>query len=165
MADRTLGERLQPSLLDRLTDLEPGQLKEGRENRAIDISRLREIVQRDLAYLLNTNNMNTLLSAETYPHVMRSVLNFGVREVSGEFSTVARVELIRASIEEAITVFEPRIAPGTVQVEVHPEEKGGEMFMAFNIRAEMWAQPVPLELYLRSRVDLTTGEIDLDRQG
>jgi type VI secretion system protein ImpF len=27
----------------------------------------------------------------------------------------------------------------------------------------MWAEPVPLELYLRSEVDLTTGDISVER--
>jgi type VI secretion system protein ImpG len=33
----------------------------------------------------------------------------------------------------------------------------------FDIRAEMWAQPLPMELYLRSEVDVTTGELKLER--
>ena len=146
MADKTLVERLQPSLLDRLTDNDPGNLKETRETRVIDISRLREIVQRDLSWLLNTNSMESMLDdPEDYPNVLNSVLNYGVREVSGEFSTMRRADLIRASIERAVATFEPRIVPGSAVVELHPEEKGGEMYVSFDIRAAMWAQPVPPE--------------------
>ena len=76
-----------------------------------------------------------------------------------------RADLIRASIERAVATFEPRIVPGSAVVELHPEEKGGEMYVSFDIRAAMWAQPVPLELYLRSRVDVTTGEVELERRG
>ncbi len=166
MADKTLVERLQPSLLDRLTDSDPGNPKETRETRVIDIVRLREIVQRDLSWLLNTNSMESMIEdPEDYPNVLSSVLNYGVREVSGEFSTMRRADLIRASIERAITVFEPRIVPGSAMVDLHPEEKGADMFVSFDIRAAMWAQPVPLELYLRSRVDVTTGEVELERRG
>ena len=64
MADKTISERLQPSLLDRLTDKEPGQLKETRDFRVIDLSRLREIIQRDLSWLLNTNNIESSLDPE-----------------------------------------------------------------------------------------------------
>ena len=52
MADKTLTERLQPSLLDRLTDLEPEAKTESRDSRVINIRRLREIIRRDLAWLL-----------------------------------------------------------------------------------------------------------------
>ena len=45
-----MSERLQPSLLDRLTDEEPTSQVESRDARVIDIRRLREIVQRDLSW-------------------------------------------------------------------------------------------------------------------
>ncbi len=163
MADKTLAERLQPSLLDRLTDDEPGNQKESRGHQVLDIGRLREIIQRDLSWLLNTNNIETMLDTEAMPNVANSVLNYGVREVSGEFSTTERVEKIRSSIESAISTFEPRIVQGSVLVDLRQEEKSGEMYVSFDIRADMWAQPMPLELYLRSKVDVTTGEVQMER--
>jgi type VI secretion system protein ImpF len=29
----------------------------------------------------------------------------------------------------------------------------------------MWAEPIPIELYLRSSVDVTTGQVSLERSG
>ena len=40
----------------------------------------------------------------------------------------------------------------------------GQMEVALDIRADMWAQPMPLELYLRSTVDITTGEVSVERR-
>ena len=163
MADKTLAERLQPSLLDRLTDHNPGVAKESRDARVIDIMRLRDIIQRDLSWLLNTNNIESSFDADRFPNVARSVVNFGLTEVSGEYSSEERAELIRRSIENAISTFEPRIIDGSVDVSLHPEEDGAEMTVSLDIRADMWAQPLPLELYLRSHVDLTTGEVAVER--
>ena len=163
MADKTLSERLQPSLLDRLTDLEPSQTKESRESRVIDVSRLRDIIQRDLSWLLNTNNIENTLDEEEYPMISRSVLNYGLREVSGEFSTADRAEMIRKSIERAIEVHEPRIIKGSVDVALSADDDKGQMTVALVIRADMWAQPLPMELYLRSSVDVTTGEVMVER--
>jgi type VI secretion system protein ImpF len=165
MADKMLAERLQPSLLDRLTDAEPGKRGEDRAHRVIDVGRLREIIQRDLAWLLNTNNIESLVDLEHLPNVAHSVLNYGVREVSGEFSTSYRAELIRKSILRAIETHEPRIIPGSAVIELRTEESGGEMLVAFDIHADMWAQPMPLELYLRSKVDVTSGEVTLEGVG
>lgn len=165
MADNMLAERLQPSLLDRLTDDAPTEKQETRAHRAIDLGRLREIIQRDLSWLLNTNSLGSLLDHERYPNVARSVLNYGVREVAGEYSTSGRAEKIRKSIHNAIAIHEPRIITGSTAVELRTEEARGETQIAFDIHADMWAQPVPLELYLRSKVDVTTGEITLDRVG
>lgn len=163
MADKTISERLQPSLLDRLTDREPGNRKESRDERVIDISRLREIIQRDLSWLLNTTNIDDRLDRKAYPNVARSVLNYGLAEVSGEFSTKERAELIRKGIERAIERYEPRIIPGSVDVSLSRDKGGNDITVALNIRADMWAQPLPLELFLRSQVDVTTGEVQVER--
>lgn len=163
MSDKTLAERLQPSLLDRLTDKEPENLKETRDSRVIDVSRLRDIIQRDLSWLLNTGAIQNSFDVDRFPNVSRSVLNYGLVEVSGEYSTARRAELIRLSIERAIAVFEPRIIPGSVEVTLTPDDSSNEMSVALTIRADMWAQPMPMELYLRSKVDVTTGEVHVER--
>ncbi len=165
MADRTISERLQPSLLDRLTDNAPGETSESREDRVIDVRRLRDIIRRDLSWLLNTNNAETLFDTEAYPQAARSVLNFGVREVSGDFTSADRVRMMRVSIENAIQLFEPRIRKGTLDVMIRQDEKLSQSVIVFDIRADMWAQPIPMELFLRSEVDVTTGQVRLERSG
>lgn len=162
MADRTITERLQPSLLDRLTDDAPNEKSEGRDSRVINLNRLRDIVRRDLAWLLNTNNLDTMIDVADYPHTMTSVLNYGVRDTSGDFSTENRAEDIRKSIALAITRFESRIIPGTLEVTMRETKDRKRAVVDFDIHADMWAQPLPMELYLRSQVDLITGELSLD---
>lgn len=162
MADSLLTERLQPSLLDRLTDNAPEEKSESRAYRAIDMGHLREIIKRDLSWLLNTNSIENTLDIEMHPNVAKSVLNYGVREVAGEFSTEAKAEMIRKSIVRAITIHEPRIIPGTASVEMRSEESASQMIVSFDIHADMWAQPIPIELYLRSKVDITSGEVTLE---
>lgn len=163
MADKTIIERLQPSLLDRLTDLAPESLTESRDDRVIDLRRLRDIIRRDLTFLLNTPDASRIIDPEVYPQAARSVMNYGVREVYGDFSTRERALQIRASIRQAIEMFEPRIKAGTLEVTQRQDEKVPQTVVVFDIRADMWAQPVPMELYLRSEVDVTTGHVALER--
>lgn len=165
MADLTITERLQPSLLDRLTDTDPSNPNEARDSRVIDIRRLRDIIQRDLSWLLNSQNADTMIDAIRYPNAADSVLNYGLREVSGEYSSQERAQLIRTSIIRAISRFEPRIAAGSLDVELRSQDNLRQTVVTFEIRADMWALPVPLELYLRSEVDVTTGELKLERRG
>ncbi len=165
MSDHVLTERLQPSLLDRLTDDDPTNLNETRYRRVIDLRRLREIIQRDLVWLLNTFDNSSMVDAERYPNVSQSVLAYGVEEVAGEFSTTARAGRIRNSIHRAIEKFEPRIIPGSLDVILRDSESKGQTLVTFDIAADMWAQPLPMELYLRSEVDITTGELKLERPG
>jgi len=165
MADLTITERLQPSLLDRLTDTDPTNPNETRDSRVIDVRRLREIIQRDLSWLLNSQNADTMIDAQRYPNAAESVLNYGLREVTGEYSSLERAQMIRTSIIRSISRFEPRIAPGSLDVELLSDDNSRQTIVTFEIRADMWAQPVPLELYLRSEVDVTTGELKLERRG
>jgi len=164
VADKTIMERLQPSLLDRLTDLEPENKTESQNSRVIDIRRLREIIRRDLAWLLNSNNQETVIDRDLYPNVINSVVNYGVRDVSGDFSTSKRAELMRDAIQKAVNQFEPRIKQGTLDVRIHTREKASETLIEFDIHADMWAQPLPLELYLRSQIDLVTGHVNLEQK-
>lgn len=165
MADKMMSERLQPSLLDRLTDDDPTNPTEGRDARVIDIRRLRDIVQRDLSWLLNTNNGETWLDAARYPLASKSVINYGVREVAGDFSSQDRVVLIRKSIAAAIENFESRIRKGSARVEIRTDNVSRQTVINFDIRADMWAEPIPIQLYLRTSVDVTTGEVSLERTG
>lgn len=165
MADRTLTERLQPSILDRLTDDDPRTKTENASSRVIDIRRLREIIQRDLSWLLNTGNLETQIDAERYPNVLRSVLNYGVPDSTGDFSTRARSADVRDAIRSAIELFEPRIMEGSLNVIGRTENEGRASLIVFDIVADMWAEPVPTELYLRSQFDVTTGHITLEHGG
>lgn len=163
MSDKTISDRLQPSLLDRLTDNEPGERSERRDDRVIDLRQLRDIIQRDLVWLLNTSDSSAFIDPDRYPHAARSVLNYGIHEVAGDFSTVERARMIRRSIAEAIRNYEPRIHPGSVDVQLRMGQEERQTLVTFDIRADMWAQPMPMELYLRSEVDVTTGELELER--
>lgn len=162
MIDEPLSERLQPSLLDRLTDPAPDRLNEDRKSRVIDVRRLREIVQRDLTWLLNTQNLDSEIDAEIYPNIATSVLNFGIREFAGEMSTRERALMIRKVIHDVILRYEPRIRPSSLKVDFEGNSDARSTVISFNIRAEMWAKPLPLELYLRSHVNVTTGELALE---
>ncbi len=164
MADLTILDRLQPSLLDRLTDHDPEDLREARDSRVIDIKRLREILRRDLAWLLNTANAEQMIDETLYPNAANSVLNYGISKVSGDFSTGDKAEQIRKAISAAITQFEPRILPNSIRVSLRTEDTKTASVISYDIRADMWAEPLPLELYLRSEIDVTTGELHLEGQ-
>lgn len=165
MSDRTIVDRLQPSLLDRLTDLAPEKSVDGPDDRLIDLRRLRDIIRRDLAWLLNTGNNEREIDPAVYPHAARSVLNFGVEEVAGDYNTLDRTMRIRASIRKAVERFEPRLSQGTLDVVLRQDERLSQCIVVFDIHADMWAQPLPMELYLRSQIDVTTGHVALERVG
>ena len=42
---------------------------------------------------------------------------------------------------------------------------GAGALISFDIRGELWAEPVPVDLYLRTALDVTTGHLKISRQG
>jgi type VI secretion system protein ImpF len=162
MPELTPKERLQPSLLDRLTDDEPDKRQESRDKRVLSPTRLRESVRRDLTWLFNTVNLAATTNLEDYPEVERSTLNFGLPDLAGRTaSTVDKVALERL-LRRAIWDFEPRLTRNAVKVRlIIDRDKMSHNAMCFSIEAELWAQPLPLRLFLRTELDLENGEVKI----
>lgn len=165
MVERLLEERLQPSLLDRLTDHARDTTREPASAWIIDVPRLRQIIQRDLRWLLNTANLAAGQDLSEYPHVARSVLNYGISDISGAIARPGRASDICQAIRRAIEAFEPRLLPESLHIDMRQDQAGTGAVIAFDIRAELWAEPVPIDLYLRTALDITTGEVTLKKQG
>ena len=162
MAELTPKERLQPSLLDRLTDNEPEQQKEAREKRVLSMRKLRESVQRDLAWLLNTSNLETVQDLDEYPLVSHSVINYGLPDLAGKAASSMDLVGAERMLRQAIWDFEPRILRNTVKVRsVVASDQMNRNAVAFEIEGDLWAQPVPLHLFLRTEIDLDSGSFSV----
>ena len=160
MAELAPRERLQPSLLDRLTDEEPGQEVESRERRVMSMRSLREGVLRDLAWLLNTTNLLSVTSGLRLPHVASSVLNYGMPDMSGASLAGMNMGDLERAIRQAIWDFEPRLIRSSVQVKAMPTSSSITR-INFEIEADMWAQPYPERLYIKTELDLDQAHISL----
>lgn len=162
MADLLHSERLQPSLLDRLTDDAPENQKESREQRVMSMRQLRQSVLRDLSWLLNTAALETMTDLSNYPFVAKSVLNFGSPVFSGVSVTGIDPKQIQKKVKQAIASFEPRILPDSLSVElVKDDEQMSNKALSFTIEGDLWAQPLPIHLFIRSDLDLETGEMSI----
>jgi type VI secretion system protein ImpF len=160
MAELTVKERLQPSLLDRLTDDQPETSVESRDRRVISLDRLRECVLRDLGWLLNTGRLSQVQNLDAYPEVARSVLNYGSIDLSGRHLSSTDLAALENAVKQAIVEFEPRIVPGTLQVHsVLEGEKMSNTAITFTIEGMLWAQPLPTRMFLHTEVDLESGHV------
>jgi len=159
MADLTLQERLQPSLLDRLTDDDPSNPKEGADRRVMSLTQLKASVLRDLAWLFNTT---ALLDPETAALIPagNSVINYGLPALAGHTASSIDVQAVEALLSAAIIAYEPRILRGSLRVRAQLE--GDEMnhnALSFEIEGDLWAEPVPMRLLLTTDLDLETGHV------
>lgn len=160
MAELVPKEKLQPSLLDRLTDDEPDRAVESRDKRVLSPYRLRESVRRDLTWLFNTTNLAASVDLSRFPPVESSTLNFGLPDFTGRTAGSIHVPTLEKLLRRAIWEFEPRLLKESVRVKlIRDTDAFSPNALVFTIEAELWAQPIPLRLFLRTDVDLETGEV------
>jgi len=162
MAGLSTQERLQPSLLDRLRDDEPHVAEEGRDKRTMTAARLRDYVVRDLGWLFNTTRATTRDDQPAMPHVEASVLGYGIPDLTGAVIAGMDIDVLAQRIRAAIVAFEPRLDPATLQVDITTDSsRMDRLTLSFRIVSTMWAQPMPLNLYLKTDVDLETARFSV----
>ncbi len=166
MAELLPQERLQPSLLDRLTDHEPSSQVEARERRVLSTQRLRESVLRDVGWLLNTVQLSATLPLADFPQVAASVLNFGVPDLAGTHMSGRNVPELERQITASLNLFEPRILRDTMKVTMTLKAaETDKRALTFTVQGELWAQPVPQSVYLKTALDLDTGAVTIADAG
>lgn len=165
MAELSPTERLQPCLLDRLTDQQPAAAVEGRDQRVMSLRQIRASVLRDLGWLLNTAQRLSAEEAPDTPDVLTSVVNYGVPDLAGVTPSDLNLAKLEREVERAILAYEPRILPDTLRVRAIVDHRSmSSAALSFEIRGDLWSQPVPDPLYLKTELDLETGVVRVEEK-
>lgn len=121
-------------------------------------SALRATVRRELAWLLNTTNLESSVDLENYPQVRTSVLNYGVSDLAGK-SLSSRAVLRRArEIRDAVQAFEPRIDPASLNVELSGKVER-ENSLTFLIEADVRSALRAIPIKLRTDVEADSSAV------
>ena len=135
----------------------------------VNASVLREAVRRDIEALFNVERFESGLQLtdieqtgfETpqemiadFPHVRRSVLNYGVPSFSGRAISDFDLAALAKELREVIAVFEPRLKRDTIRVKVAQGDRTG---MRIEVDAMLMLSPVPERLRLSTMIDLDNG--------
>ncbi len=130
---------------------------------------LREAVRRDIEALFNIERLQSrlLLSdhergdtedpedlVADFPHVRRSVLNYGVPSFSGRRARDFDPDALSRELREVVAVFEPRLKRDTIRVKVATGDKTG---LRIDIEGVLLMSPVPERLKLSTTIDLDNG--------
>ena len=154
--------------LERLCEIEARNVlndsAETAEQRFAAGRRLREIVSRDLAFLLNASSLEATDDLDALPYVRSSVVNFGMPSLAGRAASSVSADQLARRIEGVIRNFEPRLTK--VRVSHDPEsEQAQEPEMSFRIDAQLWSQPAPHQVVLHTRINTESGEARVDDPG
>lgn len=146
-----LREPVQLSVLDRLLDDAPGELREVAPGRSAALLALRAAVRRDLEALLNSR-LRPRSTPKELGEVDQSVVGFGIPDfvaVSAEGGEWR--ERLRRALEEKIRRYEPRFI--RVAVTLLQDGEGLERSIRFRIEALLRADPAPEQLSFDSRIE------------
>src|SRR5215469_384398 len=119
MSDLTPLEKLQPCLLDRLTDDEPDKTEESRNQRVISQARYKRGVLRDLEWLFSASahlphEGGRRFKLSDYPEAYRSILNYGTRHLCGMLAP--NMDELERELADALRLFEPRIIDHSLNI-------------------------------------------------
>ncbi|MGJ7578660.1 type VI secretion system baseplate subunit TssE [Variovorax sp. RHLX14] len=168
--------QLLPNLFDRLRDDAPSVSTESPAAYVISAAQLRDSVQRDLAFLLNTTNVEDLIDRRLHSRAAASAVNFGMPPLAGANLADRRWADIQRNVRRAIADHEPRLLPDSISVvPLEPSRTGGPGLasrtgvdrlnprglhvLQFAIHALIDARPYPLSLTVQSSVDLDTSRL------
>lgn len=142
--------RVTPSLLDRLIDYEPNSSQEAPRSRSNSLRELKQSVQRDLEWLLNTRAFFGNID-ERLEEVRKSVAVYGLPDFTG-VSAKSHLEQTRMTkaIETAIKNFEPRFLDLRVTLEpLSTTDKSLRFRIEANLNMEPTPEPVVFDTVLQ----------------
>lgn len=143
------------SVLDRLTDREPGTEVEAPLSRAQSIRIMKNAVRRDLEWLLNSRSI-AFEPDEALKEVNRSLYVYGLPDFSSYAAATAadQAKLLR-EILATIKLFEPRLA----DVRLVPVEMPGNGLKEFKLRIEalLRMDPAPEPISFDTVLELKSG--------
>jgi type VI secretion system protein ImpF len=130
---------------------------------AISETSLRREVNRDLEVLMNTIALGSTLDLAAYPDVARSILNFGLPDVTHRTIDEHRTGELTDEIAQALAAYEPRLAAGTLRVRRDDKLDGAELKVRFIVQADLICDPVDVPVEFVADVEIDTGTIVLNR--
>lgn len=161
MAKNDIERTVQPSLLERLTDTDPGLPADPRITLAESIRRFKLALQRDIEWMLNTRRIPQPIPADWFEYLPRSVYYYGIPDITSlsRDSRESRSILLH-DVEEAIAIFEPRLT----DVRISVIEADGEHFrreLRFHIEATLRMDPTPEQVVFDTVLNFASGEYDI----
>jgi type VI secretion system protein ImpF len=157
-------QRQQPALLDRFIVDPPEGQADGL--RVLSRKQLRDALLRDLDDLFRTvPALGREWQAD--PVLAGSVLNYGLPPWVGRTASGIEPGTLEAQVRQAILRFEPRLLPGTLAVRaIEPTSLADtHNVVELEIRGQLWSHPMPIEVLLRTRMNLEAGQVDVRDAG
>lgn len=152
-----------PGLLERLLDDEPRVQTEEWNKYHFDARTMRAVVQRSIAELLNTTNIEGSLDATRHNEVMASTLNYGISPLIGGYASSRNWNSLEIKVRNALIRFEPRLIPDSIVINCsgNRQSPSSNGIINFEIHALINWHPHPIDLALKALYDVETDRANL----
>jgi type VI secretion system protein ImpF len=121
---------------------------------------LRATILRDLAWLFNTTNLESIVDLEEFPLVAESVLNFGLSDLAGR-TLNRRAVLARArEIRRAIRLFEPRLSRDGLTVDPLEDDESPHS-LTYLIQGDITAAAQVMPVKFRTEIEAETATVNV----
>ena len=153
--------RVTTSVLDRLLDYEPEIKREPIASRSKSLRQLKQSIQRDLEWLLNTRQVAGGLPPEL-KETNNSVAAFGLPDfTTRSIDSADDQKFIKREIEEAVRRFEQRLEGVVVSVE---PVRATDRLLRFRIDARLKIDPAPEPITFDTVLQLGSGQYQVRAQ-
>jgi type VI secretion system protein ImpF len=123
---------------------------------------LRHEVARDLDALLNTVALESTVEMDEAPFARRSILNFGLPDISNLTIDTTEIKRIPEEIRAAVVNFEPRLAAASLEIERDLTLDPAELKVRFLVRADLTCYPVQVPVEFVADI-VESGKIVVNR--
>jgi type VI secretion system protein ImpF len=124
---------------------------------------LRREVMSDLMNLFNTTNLAAAEDLSATPAVRSSILNYGFPDLSWRTIDENGLGELSREIEIALSVFEPRLAPGSIRARRDTTVSELELNIRFFVKADLVARPINVSVEFVAEIEVDSGKIKIDR--
>lgn len=147
-----------------LTDTGEGEItKRSMQRRdGMSVDALKRHLEMDLTALMNTVHLGAAVDLSDAPHVARSVLNYGFRDLSDVTSQDLNDNDVIESVRQSLLDHEPRIVPETLEVTRGERKTESEKHrLIIKIAADLMGDPVDVPVEFDAEVDLGVGKLKM----
>lgn len=155
MPSNDSGRAVQLSILDRLTDDEPGVRTEAPMTREKSVRMMRAAVQRDLEALLNTIRIAEAVP-DAYTELRDSLWLYGLPDINSiSLQNQQDEERLLRGLERAIQQFEPRLS--RVRVTSYDRILKSRQIVEFHVEAMLMIEPAPERIAFDTILEIGKG--------
>jgi len=131
--------------------------------RGADEFLLKRDLATDLMSLVNTIDLGSAIDISDLDYVKRSIVNFGLPDLSALTSLEMGVDEIGRHLRNALLAHEPRLRPESIHIEQSTQVDDESHRVSFSVSAEMACNPLDLPTEFVAEVDIGSGNLRLTR--